>query len=506
MVEKIWVLHIDLAVLGYQVASVLFVVGFLYHFVAWLRYPPNRILWERSAQAFQHHGRWANLATMIRSLITRLLLQTFIIRRGWLRWFTHFAIFWGIVVVSGVCFPLAWGWMSFSLVDQKTYCASMFDLPLLTFRVDSVVAFLAFNAINLGALLLLLGLILAIWQRFTMRPQETAERLREHLDPLYILLAVTVSGLLLTVSYKFFDGIGHRQLAVLHEVTVVLGLLWVPFGKLFHIAVSPATVLLDVAEGAGLVEPSLCSECGKTFSGVWTPKDLREALASADVQLTGDSADVTVLSLCPSCRRHRFAAVLLSGIEGQVTADTVDRQRLGEEHRAVSGAQREQNEQCRSDERLFAGLSLDSVGDVVVNRRGLLSLLLTCSVALFLATVPFAQRFVGRREERFPKVILGRVSDLLPGEARPFLYPGKDNPALLVHLANGEWRAYGGMCTHLGCVVYWDTTSGKLHCPCHNATFAGETGAVLIGPPRHSLPGIDLSVEGNTIYAVRMKA
>ena len=172
----------------------------------------------------------------------------------------------------------------------------------------------------------------------------------------------------------------------------------------------------------------------------------------------------------------------------------------------MSGAQQEQNEQCRSGERLLSGLSLDSVDDVGVSRRGFLTLLLTCSVALFLVTVPFARRFVGRREERFPKVMLGRVSDLLPGEARPFFYPGKDNPALLVHLANGEWRAYGGMCTHLGCVVYWDATSGKLRCPCHNAAFAGETGAVLIGPQRHSLPGIDLSVERGAIYAVRMKA
>jgi nitrate reductase gamma subunit len=330
MVEKVWLLHIDLAVLGYQIASVLFVAGCLYRFVAWLRYPPNRTLWGRSARAFQQRRWWANLATLIRSAATRLLLQTFIVRRGWLRWFTHFAIFWGVVVVSGVCFALAWGWMSFSLVDQQTYCAHMFDLPLLTFRVGGVVAFLAFNAINLGSLLLLFGLILAIWQRLTMRPLETAERLGEHLGLLYLLLAVTVSGLLLTVSYKFFNGIGHRQLVVLHEVIVILGLLWVPFSKLFHIALSPATVVLDVAEGAGFVEPSRCSRCGKTLSAVWTPRDLQAALSSAGVQLQGDSADAAVLALCPSCRRHRLAAVFLSGMGQQVAIDAEDQQRMDE--------------------------------------------------------------------------------------------------------------------------------------------------------------------------------
>jgi nitrate reductase gamma subunit len=307
MVLKVGFIYIDLAVLGYQVASVLFVIGILYRFIAWLRYPPNRTLWGRSAHALQQREWKPNLMTLIRSGITRLLLQTFIIKRSWLRWFTHFAIFWGCVIVSAVAFPLAWGWMSFSLVRGQTYSARMFNIPLLTFQVDSLIAFLSFNAINLGALLLLLGLILAFWQRFRMQPEEKAERLKDQLSILYLLLAVTVSGLLLTVSYKFFNGIGHRQLVVLHEVIVILGLLWVPFSRLFHIEVSPATVALDVAEGPGLVEPSRCSRCGKTLSAVWTPKDLQGVLASAGVQVAGDVADPEVLSLCPSCRRHRQA-------------------------------------------------------------------------------------------------------------------------------------------------------------------------------------------------------
>lgn len=328
MVLKLGFIYIDLAVIGYQVASVLFVIGCLYRFIAWLRYPPNHTLWGRAGGALQQRGWRPNLGTLIKSVITRLLLQTFIVRRSWLRWFTHFAIFWGVVVVCAVCFALAWGWMSFSLVGQQTYCARMFDIPLITFQVDSLIAFLAFNAINLGSLLLLLGLILAFWQRFKMRPAQKAERLGEHFSSLYLLLAVTVSGLLLTVSYKFLNGMGHRQLVVLHEVIVVLGLLWVPFSKLFHIEVSPATVALDVAERAGFVAPSRCSRCGKTLSAVWTPRDLQGVLASAGVQIAGDVADPEVLLLCPSCRRHRQAAGFLSK---HVAIGAGDLQMLGEE-------------------------------------------------------------------------------------------------------------------------------------------------------------------------------
>lgn len=172
----------------------------------------------------------------------------------------------------------------------------------------------------------------------------------------------------------------------------------------------------------------------------------------------------------------------------------------------MSEVQKEKGAQSRPDEPFLPEFSLDSLDDVVATRRGFLTFLLAGSVALFLATVPFARRFLGHRKEGFPKVAVGRVTDVPYGEARPFAYPGKNNAALLVHLPNGEWRAYEGTCTHLSCVVYWDPASNRLICPCHNAAFAAETGAVLMGPPRHPLPRIELNVEGDTIYAVGIKS
>lgn len=172
----------------------------------------------------------------------------------------------------------------------------------------------------------------------------------------------------------------------------------------------------------------------------------------------------------------------------------------------MSETERENSIQSQADKNWLPEFSLDSLADVVASRRGFLTFLMACSAALFLATVPFARRFLGHREKGFPKVALGQVTDLPRGEARPVIYPEKDNPALLIHLPNGEWRAYEGTCTHLSCVVYWDAASERLICPCHNAAFAAETGALLIGPPRRPLPRIELSVEGDTIYAVGIKS
>ncbi len=171
----------------------------------------------------------------------------------------------------------------------------------------------------------------------------------------------------------------------------------------------------------------------------------------------------------------------------------------------MSEVQKEKSEGSAPNEPLVPELSLDSLEDVVASRRGFLTFLLAGSVGLFLATVPFARRFLGHRKEAFRKVAVGRVADVPYGGARPFAYPGENNAALLVHLENGEWRAYEGTCTHLSCVVYWDPASKRLICPCHNAAFAAETGAVLMGPPRYPLPRIELSVEGDTVYAVGIK-
>jgi hypothetical protein len=67
------------------------------------------------------------------------------------------------------------------------------------------------------------------------------------------------------------------------------------------------------------------------LSALWTPRDLKPVLASAGVELIGDSADAAVLTLCPSCRRLRQATGFLSGMEGKVAVETEDRQKLGEE-------------------------------------------------------------------------------------------------------------------------------------------------------------------------------
>jgi hypothetical protein len=69
-----------------------------------------------------------------------------------------------------------------------------------------------------------------------------------------LLFAISVTGLMLTASYSWMKGYAYDFLAILHAMTVIVTLLYLPFGKLFHI--SPASgaagrQLLQGCRGAG---------------------------------------------------------------------------------------------------------------------------------------------------------------------------------------------------------------------------------------------------------------
>jgi Rieske Fe-S protein len=45
----------------------------------------------------------------------------------------------------------------------------------------------------------------------------------------------------------------------------------------------------------------------------------------------------------------------------------------------------------------------------------------------------------------------------------------------------GTLHRVSAVCTHLGCIVHWNSLEGSWDCPCHGSRF-GIDGAVLNGP------------------------
>ena len=56
---------------------------------------------------------------------------------------------------------------------------------------------------------------------------------------------------MLTASYTWMRGYAYEFLAVLHMITVIVTLLWPPFGKLFHVFQRPAQLGVSFYKDAG---------------------------------------------------------------------------------------------------------------------------------------------------------------------------------------------------------------------------------------------------------------
>ncbi|MEO7020091.1 MAG: TQO small subunit DoxD [Ktedonobacteraceae bacterium] len=89
-----------------------------------------------------------------------------------------------------------------------------------------------------------------------------------------------------------------------------------------------------------------------------------------------------------------------------------------------------------------------------------------------------------------------KISNVPANSAFNFTLPANSDPAILIHLPNGQFVAYDALCTHAGCLVDFDPSSSKLICPCHGASFdPAKSAAVLTGPAQTPLTSVPIKID-----------
>ncbi|MDT8861273.1 MFS transporter [Alkalihalobacillus sp. MEB130] len=297
--------HIDLMLFGYLISSFVFAIGMTIRLCAWAVRPATHQVLKRSFANMKKKKRAKrNWKAIIKTAFDNIILQKFIFKRGIYRGIMHWLIAWGCIGSFAITFGLTFGWMHFKLVDPETYQMVVMGIPTITMAANGIFAELVYNGLNITAMMVLIGVTMALIRRSRNQDVKVTQRVEFDLLPLYILLWVTVSGLLLTVSYKFLGGWMHNYLALIHQITVVIFLVYFPFGKLFHLPVRPlaTAVPMNYQEVVG-VDTRECTSCQTPYSNDDQIADVKEILGvqSFDLQL----ADGTYLAdYCPSCRRR----------------------------------------------------------------------------------------------------------------------------------------------------------------------------------------------------------
>lgn len=149
---------------------------------------------------------------------------------------------------------------------------------------------------------------------------------------------------------------------------------------------------------------------------------------------------------------------------------------------------------------------LTSQGEELVARRDFTRYLLTASGAFAVGGVGAAAWATLQSANAGEPQPIVALADVPEGTEHLFKYPTDDDPAILVHLPGGDLRAFTQKCTHLGCVVFWQSDEHRLYCPCHEGAFEPTTGEPIAGPPDRPLSRIDLEVRDGTIWAQGMSA
>jgi hypothetical protein len=296
----------DAALAPYLFGTLLAVFATVYRYTVWLRRPPTARLNRRGWEALRAKGKiGSNLVALGGMLVTNLALQRFIAPRSRTRWIAHQLLFWGCVLAALITFPLTFGWIHFESADPtgRTYQAFLGPFATLTFDSRSLDGWLFFHLLNIAAILVIAGVVIFLLRRLRDRGALALERGGDF-AALAGLFAVSVTGLMLTASSLWMEGRFYSFLNTLHALTVILGLLYIPFGKLFHILQRPANLGVAFYKQAGEDSgPQVCVECGDPFASKLQMEDLKEVLPQLGFDYsTADGGNYQ--DVCPRCRRR----------------------------------------------------------------------------------------------------------------------------------------------------------------------------------------------------------
>ncbi|MEI8340355.1 MAG: MFS transporter [Verrucomicrobiota bacterium] len=281
--------NFDAALVAYLFGCIFACFGVVYRYTVWLQRPPTWRYFVRGWQLFFSGRFFVYGWELLRHFIVQFLGQKFIRNRGKVIGRGHFLMAWGCVLAFAVTFPLVFGWINFGLKPGgiDTYEIYTFGFKTMEFPLHSWVATLIFNALNWSAILVIAGVMMLIRRRLTHAGLIAVQTFEGDWMPLILLLAISLTGLGISLDYKFMEGKAHQFMAITHAITVILFLLWMPFGKFYHIIQRPAQLGIAIYRKAGADGPqAVCPHTEQPFISQMQADDLKAVTAELGFDYT----------------------------------------------------------------------------------------------------------------------------------------------------------------------------------------------------------------------------
>ena len=302
--------HFDWALTTYAVGSIFAAFAVAYRYAVWAQRPPTMMYLKRGWQMFWSRGR--NTPILGKRLLDNFVLQKFITERSTARWILHACLSWGGMLAFAVTFPLVFGWIHFESLtnDAEIYRVFLFGFSIETFSIHSFRGFLHFNLLNLSAVLMLMGLALCVKMRMNDKGELATQTFADDVLPLLLLFCVSVTGLMLTVSSNFLAGSGFQLVGMAHAASVIGLLLYLPFGKLFHIVQRPLSLGVSFYKEAGTKGTrAFCRRCGNDYASEIHIEDLKTVLDQLgfNFRFAAPEGEIHYQEICPVCRRRLLA-------------------------------------------------------------------------------------------------------------------------------------------------------------------------------------------------------
>ena len=325
--------YFDDALTTYAFGSIFAAFAVTYRYAIWAQRPPTWMYLKRGWQLFWIQGPaflkknklspaaamapsaptpgpTRNAFSLGRMLLENFFLQKFIGKRSYERWIMHACLSWGGMLAFALTFPLVFGWVKFitPLDNDQIFQVLLFGFQVDRFEIHSFKALVAFNLLNVSAVIMLVGLGLSVKRRMSDAAELATQTFGDDVFPLFLLFAVCATGLMLTVSSKFMAGHGFGFIAMAHAASVIAVLLYMPFGKLFHIFQRTASLGVSFYKKTGQAgERAYCSRCGEDFASRMHIEDLKTVLDQLGFDYRFETTQGQLIhyqDICPGCRRR----------------------------------------------------------------------------------------------------------------------------------------------------------------------------------------------------------